>query len=325
MTRCLSGAKVLFVGPVTYDYHRAITRAFGLHGAEVDFFGEHTLSLLYRLLDNAAPRFLAKKKEGFRRAILGRAKQVRYQFILVIRGDMLDGNTLAALRALQPGAHFVMYQWDAVASFDYLSLSKEFDRVWSFDRRDCEKFGFEYLPLFYDDDYRALGASATAPDLDLVFVGALHSDRLRVARSLTEQAATLGLTSFVYLYIPFWTYVKRAAKARALSHDPRFIRFRPLPKQRNLEYLARARVVVDVNNPLQSGLTMRTMEALGAGKKLITTNASIAEDEFYSPQQISIVERQAPKLDWTFVAAPTVTADVGRYHLTRWVEEVVTA
>ena len=34
-------------------------------------------------------------------------------------------------------------------------------------------------------------------------------------------------------------------------------------------------VILDINHPGQNGLTMRTFEALGAGKKLITTNTEI--------------------------------------------------
>ena len=42
-----------------------------------------------------------------------------------------------------------------------------------------------------------------------------------------------------------------------------------------------ARIVVDVPDKIQSGLTMRTFEALGARKKLLTTNMNIRSYSFF--------------------------------------------
>ena len=42
--------------------------------------------------------------------------------------------------------------------------------------------------------------------------------------------------------------------------------------------------VLDINHLDQSGLTIRTFEALGAGKKIITTNSEIKKYPFYIKQ-----------------------------------------
>lgn len=57
---------------------------------------------------------------------------------------------------------------------------------------------------------------------------------------------------------------------------------------RNL--IACSDVVVDTNAAHQDGLTARFMWALGAGKKIITTNVSVKKYDFYNPNQILVLD-----------------------------------
>jgi spermidine synthase len=51
---------------------------------------------------------------------------------------------------------------------------------------------------------------------------------------------------------------------------------------------------------LQKGLTLRVFEAIGAGKKLITTNQYIQNYSFYNPNNIYIINRENIKLEEAF-------------------------
>jgi len=68
-------------------------------------------------------------------------------------------------------------------------------------------------------------------------------------------------------------------------------------------------VILDINHPKQSGLTMRTFEALGAGKKLITTNAEIKKYSFYNEDNICIIDRDKPELNVEFFKTPFIPID----------------
>jgi hypothetical protein len=54
--------------------------------------------------------------------------------------------------------------------------------------------------------------------------------------------------------------------------------------------------VLDIQHPRQTGLTMRTLEALGAGKKLVTTNVQVKEYDFYDERQVRVVDRMNPSV-----------------------------
>ena len=51
---------------------------------------------------------------------------------------------------------------------------------------------------------------------------------------------------------------------------------------------------------MQKGLTLRVFEAIGAGKKLITTNQYIQNYSFYNPNNIYIINRENIKLEEAF-------------------------
>ena len=51
-----------------------------------------------------------------------------------------------------------------------------------------------------------------------------------------------------------------------------------------------SRIIIDVQMAKQNGLTIRTFEALGFNKKLVTTNKNILEYDFYDPQNIYVYD-----------------------------------
>jgi hypothetical protein len=55
-----------------------------------------------------------------------------------------------------------------------------------------------------------------------------------------------------------------------------------------------SRAVLDIQHFKQTGLTMRTLETLGAGKKLITTNPDVKEYDFYDRGRVMVIDRSNP-------------------------------
>ena len=68
--------------------------------------------------------------------------------------------------------------------------------------------------------------------------------------------------------------------------------FKTLSHQQIIEIYQKTKSVLDINNPFQNGLTIRTFEVLALGKKLITTNADVINYPFYHPQNILIINRE---------------------------------
>src|SRR5690606_25151171 len=81
-----------------------------------------------------------------------------------------------------------------------------------------------------------------------------------------------------------------------------------------------------IHHPGQTGLTMRTIETLALGRKLVTTNDTIREYSFYDADNILIVDRKRPKLHMEFfekTASVDLADKMKEYSIDRWVENVL--
>ncbi len=87
-----------------------------------------------------------------------------------------------------------------------------------------------------------------------------------------------------------------------------------------------SKIVLDIQHPKQTGLTMRTIEMVGMNKKLITTNTSIKNYDFYNPRNISVIDRKNVVIDSEFLNTsyePLPEEMYHKYSLQNWIFEVL--
>jgi hypothetical protein len=149
----------------------------------------------------------------------------------------------------------------------------------------------------------------------------LHHDRLRQIAAIRSQAETLGLSVFFYFFTGLWTGI-----GLHFSGKGRDVRFRPLPFSKYVEKLSASKVVVDLPHPLQTGLTMRAIETIGAGKKLMTTALDVSAYEFHRPENVSVLDSEHPRIDPAFLAVPQLALPaetIEPYGLRAWSLDVL--
>ena len=87
-----------------------------------------------------------------------------------------------------------------------------------------------------------------------------------------------------------------------------------------------SRIILDVQHPKQTGLTMRTIEMIGMNKKLITTNESIRRYDFFYADNVAVVDRNDVKIPEGFIKIPyrPLPKDIyEKYSLKIWILEVL--
>jgi hypothetical protein len=70
---------------------------------------------------------------------------------------------------------------------------------------------------------------------------------------------------------------------------------------------------------------MRTIEVLGANRKLITTNTSISKYDFYNQNNILVVDRYNPKIPEVFFKLPNkeLPSEIySKYSIKDWIKDV---
>jgi hypothetical protein len=325
--RC--AADFLLIGGGFFGYAREITSLLERRGRKVLWFDDRPATdTLTKAAVRLAPRLIARKVDAFVDQIAQRALGEALRDVLVIKGEALSPAALRRLRSALPNARFTLYFWDS-----YLNMPKDsadkvpiFDRAFTFDPVDASKdTRLRYRPLFFLDEYTRLPKAKQ--DIDLLFFGTAHDDRYPVLKRLSGSLPS-HIRFNVVLYFP-----SRLVYAARSLLDPRlwsarrdeFI-FKPLAKTEIQSLIARSRAVVDIERTIQTGFTMRSVETLGAGKKLVTTNSTVREADFYNPDNVAVVDRKNPVLPARFLERPYVPLlpDIlTRYSLSGWLGEVL--
>lgn len=248
-----------------------------------------------------------------------------YETILVVQGEGVTTNTLTGLRNAYPRARLVFYTWDSIENKPFTKRNLQlYDRCATFDPIDAKNYGMDFRPLFYTDGFDCPDDKAFTYDLS--FIGTVHSDRYRIVHALLKQLPP-ETRAFVYLYLQApWMYDLRRIFTDTIDGSKRGdFSCTPLAKDVVQATFFASRAVLDIEHAQQRGATMRTMEALGSRRKMVTTNVTLLEYDFYSPQNIQIIDRKAPRLDKEFLRTPyqAVSEEIRKkYSIRQWVRDV---
>lgn len=319
----------LLIGGGFFGYSRRIIEHIEGRGRKVLWFDDRPgTSALSKAALRIAPRSMTMQLRKHAAAIVALARRHAINDVLVIKGEGIGRDAIEDLRAALPGARFTLYFWDSYRNMPRGSDGKVplFDRAFTFDPADAARDSrLQYRPLFYLDEYANLPHGEQ--DIDLLFYGTAHTDRYRILRKL-EASLPPGVRfdKALYLASPALYALRRAFDPRMWGARRSEFTFVPISNAGILGLMARARAIVDIERTVQTGWTMRSIEALGAGRKLVTTNAAIAGADFYHPNNIAVIDRKEPSLPAEFFERPYVAlsgALLRRYSLTGWVDEIL--
>jgi len=197
-----------------------------------------------------------------------------------------DGYPLEFIEAIRKKTKLlVAYQWDGMARFpESYACVPLFDRFFVFDGRDLQIPGVLPLTNFCPDPaYLARCADENAPTSDVFYTGYFNRCNLDTLDQIVKLCESLG----------------HHVLHRLLSHDhftdndPYNPHGLEITRQRlmygdYLGYVHNTKALVDLVHPIHEGLSFRPMEAIGLGKKLITTNERIREYDFYRPANVFV-------------------------------------
>ncbi|ASG68519.1 hypothetical protein CDV26_09065 [Francisella halioticida] len=322
----LKGKKVLFIAPKFYDYHEQIINELKVSGFSVKYYPEICSDVFYRILIKTVPYLAYLLKKKYLLKILKDFEEDKYDIVFVIRGGMLDASFLEKMKSKAHGTKFIMYQWDSINQNDYLPFVKYFHLVKTFDRRDSKKYDLEYLPLFFGDKYRNVRNTDVSKHYDLVFYGAFHSDRLQLIQLIESQLKKSGYNFFYHLYITKLALFRMLVTGKLKLKDKKYLKTYKVNANSMISKYAAAKAVLDIELNIQSGLTIRTFETIGAGLKLITTNQNIKKESFYNANTVWVINRDAlsdsDKLKFFFETEEKIDY-YEQYYISNWLREAM--
>lgn len=328
----LWGKKILFLSPAFFNYEKVIQDKLESMGAEVTYYDERAVKSAFdRALLKVFPSLFIGKAQKYYDSILQANRSQSFDYILIIKCDMVSEKTLCAIKRNFPTAKLCLYLWDSIKNSPGIKKKLHyFDYTTSFDRADCNSLReLQFRPLFYSDSFNHVqNAENNDYKYDVAFCGTIHSDRYEVLKKIESQCEKnkLKYYSFYYLQSKFIYYFYRCIKPEFKGVGRNNFSFLKKTHGEIAEIERSSKVIVDIQHPAQSGLTMRTIEMLGIHKKIITTNTEIINYDFYDPRNICVIDRQNPIVDLTLFETPyqILPEDVYRkYSLECWIIDVL--
>ena len=313
--------RILFFSVQTFNLEKEIKKKLEELGADVDYYDERPANNNFvKGIIRIKRSFYQHRIDNYYKKILEVTKRNHYNYLFVNRGEVVPEFFLKSFKINHPDCEFIFYTWDSFTNHSHATkILNYFQRKFTFDPVDAKKFGLNFRPLFYLDAYKNIkNDSMEKCKYDLLFLGTAHSDRYRISNIVKEWCDVNNLTTYCYYFIHgrlVYFYKKKFDKSFQLF-DYKKLSFKSLTTNQILELYRDSNVILDINHPGQKGLTMRTFEAIGAGKKMITTNSEIKKYPFYNSNNIYLIDRNAVELDKTFFEMRYKNIDQDLYYKT---------
>jgi hypothetical protein len=182
-------------------------------------------------------------------------------------------------RKLAPDKRIIFWCWNIINDADRLQYFPEGIEIWSFSLNDCRRYHLRHNTQFFfdclaDDAERCRQQPVSYPRKAL-FIGR-DKGRVKALEELRTQVEAAGVQVEMQIAPPL-------KGQREMPFE------KLLPYAKTIERVKEADVLLDLATNPDTGLSLRCMESLFFGKKLITNNTEVLEADFYDPANIYVL------------------------------------
>lgn len=310
--------KTLFIAPRFYSYHKFIIRELSKY-SDVFFYSEVPYgSKIFFFIKNFFPSKIESLRKRYAEKLFMLVKEKSIEQLFIIRGYGIDTYLLEKVKLYNPKIAIINCQWDTIANNPNGSyIGRWADKNYTFDMVDAQTYHWNYLPLFYYwDNNRKY--PFIYKDIDILFVGSYHSNRHLIVKELQKLCEVHGKRIKSHLYLPFYSFLRKFL----FTHEVSFcdVKFWTLNRKKYFELLQRSRAVLDIQYKNQNGLTIRTIEALSVGTKIITTNLNIKNSKCYNQNNVYILREFSDRGLIPFLEKTFDNSQKGLIDLNTWLK-----
>lgn len=278
--------KILFIGLPYHSYIGAISREMEMMGYEVTFYPVELRKTWQKVLRTISKSAYRSKLCRFLSNMVRKEKNNKYEYIVILKVHPFPLDIFKRLKVEHPEAKFIFYSWDALSpTADYTPYLPYFNKAYTFDPDDARKCGIEYLPLFCMREFQNLPTGEY--DYDVYMIGNMVKPaRYKAVMAFEKYCKENRLRFKKYLKCTPVVMLKLLLK----GFIPHGLKLRSIRQEEFVHIIQRSKATFDFANHKQTGYTMRFMENLCAGRKIITNNQRALSEPFYSPDRIHVFD-----------------------------------
>ena len=327
--------EVLLIAPLFFGYYKEIMRELQDMDYSVTYLCDApSNSNVSKAIGRVNKNLIRQSAEKYyKEKIADIINSVHFDYVLLVGGMTFafTPEMMGEIRKRNPNARFIMYQWDSEKNLPYSThIHPYFDALFSFDMNDCNMSKkYKFLPLFYIRNYEEIGQQNTEQyQYDCSYVGTAHPKKYHDINQIADAIRTVMPRQYIYHYMPSkLKYIYH----KLLAPEYRGARYRDFKSEKVatndlLDIIRQSKCVLDAPQAGQTGLTIRTIECLGAKRKLITTNADVTKYDFYNPSNIYVFNQDNVDLNNEFFANDYEPVDkqiYEKYSLRNWLRTML--
>ncbi len=238
-------------------------------------------------------------------------------YALIIRPDLLNDEIIEKIK--NKTQKLVGYQWDGLNRYPEVHKKiKYFDHFFVFDEKDLKTDDkFKLITNFYFD-FNLVGN--LIPQHDIFFIGSHIESRMPLLIEVSAFLKNKGLKTDINVIGSSRKYIERNSET-GIIHIKEIFDFK-----KNYEHIKNSKAILDLLNNVHSGLSLRTFEAIGLKKKLVTNNPEIKKYDFYHPENIFLLNERKLEDLAKFLSTPYHELDPEiyfKYSFENWIENIL--
>ena len=200
----LQSKKILLFSVSFFNYEKIIGERLKELGAYVDFYDERpSNSIFVKGLIRLKRELYKVQIDKYFKRILGDIKNKRYDYFLLIKGEVVPDFFIEELKALNPEIVMIYYNYDSFKNNpNAQSILKYFDKKFTFDKKDALDFKINFRPLFFSKEYEEINDIHNGFEYETMFVGTAHTDRYIISEKVKSWCEKNKYRSYTFYYSP---------------------------------------------------------------------------------------------------------------------------
>jgi len=314
--------KITIVNIDNWGFNKYIKSELERRGVVVTFINLDKKQYQYPTLFHKGLNFITKnlfsynlKREHLYKYLSKKIETLEKQdAILVIKGDFLCVKSLRFLK--NKTTNLIAYFNDSFKRYPRMEkIYPFFDTVYSFEPNDVAKYNFKLLTnyIYFNPNTDKFKNKSKYQVFNISSLDKRDKIMPIIASYLKKNGVTFKIIAFSKKHFPKFKNLTIEVTTTVYSQEEVF------------KMTQESNIILDLQRPNQEGLSFRVFEAIGLEKKLITTNKSIANYDFYNPTNMVIINSEEVKIPKSFFTSPYKVLDVDlvrKYQISSWVEQV---
>jgi hypothetical protein len=323
LKKLIAGQRILIISPKYFGYQeRIIDQLTDLNSTVVLIDTRPDNSFFTKAVMRYFPYIYKTKINNYYKKSI----TAKFDQILFINPEYLSVEILRSIKKTTGALRCILYMWDSFLNKNKLTgVLDYFDKILTFDPDDARRKNIVFRPLFFSSGKQP--GKEYHDVIDISFIGTGHSDRAGIIEEIKKQCIDLHLKCTFYLYFQnhLVYYFHKLLNKYFRGIKKSCFNYTPLGYNEYIKISENSKAIIDIEHPKQKGLTMRTFEALGKEKKLITTNSNIKAYDFYNDTNILIIDRSNPVVNKEFINLPYQPLSMDlyyKYSIDGWLEDI---